>query len=286
MWKKASAIMLCLFCLIVLTPMVGRTERVYASASQTIRHIKTATSRVETAQDVVFSENLKNTHVVLIGDSYLRGMTPEGYIKGWGERLTKELELQHVDSFGQVGAGFLRPANGYTFLTLLDKAGQEVMNKDDVEYLLLCGGYNDVLQDMTKLEDAMESFHTRAKELFPNATLLYCMAGWNRNDDKVQKNLNLYIRPYMMHQAEIHDDIYYLENADTILLKDAESYFASDDMHPSEMGQKALSRSLAIEFWKAHQMLQRQEMAEKMTEKQEGWLKAQMLEKRELVLEK
>lgn len=135
----------------------------------------------DNVQQRIMNNNLRYSNVVFIGDSYGRGVGgTDG--QGWPYYAAQYLGLSsaHMVNISNSGAGFIAQGHssgltGLTFADQLDYAAEhlpENVTVNDVDYVVIGGGYNDHAQ--SGLTTAVKNTMNHAKSVFPNAKC-YCV---------------------------------------------------------------------------------------------------------------
>lgn len=171
---------------------------------------------------------------IFIGDSYLDGYTPDGGVDSWGVKLASFMGLdsdKYVIS-AKGGAGFYAESDGINFKTLLQ--GVTAFEKDSVTNIVVCGGYNDNTQTATNIYNAVTTFLTKAKELYPSALVSVGMVGYNSASPGIRNNLR-YNSLYAYQEAVGNaPNARYLPLVEYALNN---SLMSSDGIHPNANGQ-------------------------------------------------
>lgn len=203
----------------------------------------------ESTNDINKKINISSKKFVFIGDSYLQGYTPEGEVENWGKKLAKLLGLE--DSQWQ------RIAKGGTALNITNTNNFYELMKDrsgdtNVTDVILACGYNDH-QDIgtyNSINEGLIAFKNKISELYPNATL---RVGFIGNTNIVNDKYGVSSKcPYYI-QACQENSIIYLNNVE-YALHNYYKEFASDGIHPNDLGEKVIAKALfqAITTGSAH----------------------------------
>ena len=114
----------------------------------------------EFARNEIAKLKIKNKNIVMIGDSYGEGYTPEGIVKSWIAYVQEYLPANYITS-AIGGSGFV---NGTTFLnqlvTITNKLSQT--EKDSIDDIIVAGGYNDKGYSQDIITSAMSVFSNYA----------------------------------------------------------------------------------------------------------------------------
>ena len=182
--------------------------------------------------------NLKNRKFIFIGDSYGSGEIGSSWITNVISYLGLTINNNAFD-YSKNASGFTISNN--TFEMCLDRAIQNITNKDEITDIIVCGGYNDGAISSSSEDEivtAISSFVTKMKTNFVNATLTLGEIGWTRNYSKLpslRKAIFAYRRVSEFGQKYITNIEYSMHNY---------SFFASDDIHPTAEGNKAIARNV------------------------------------------
>ena len=172
---------------------------------------------------------LTNRKVVIIGDSYAEGYTPDGNVTSWAEWVKSFLNLNNsnciIKYYG--GTGFCATNDTKNFLTLLN----EVDNDNHVTDVIVAGGYNDTGYTVNQLDTAITNFNTACKTKFPNAKVYVGFIGCTTNANNLY-NLNLTMEQYCYQSAK--NDMIFMSNAQYTLHD--YNLFSSDGIHPNQDG--------------------------------------------------
>lgn len=183
--------------------------------------------------------NTKN--VVIIGDSFA-GTWYSGYTSY--AYLLKDLlniETLHVYSIGgagYVGKGNLAPYDNVTYQEYLDSAFDTEMSAyaNDVTLVIVQGGGNDYKQEYGAEKTAVKNLITDIKSKFPNADVYGVSGFWFHNMFSDTKNG--IINGYNESGAPLFNHSFYT------FINHAE-YFATDKLHPNELGMKIMANAIA-----------------------------------------
>lgn len=178
--------------------------------------------------------------VLLIGDSYLAGWTPDGDVTDWGTYLAQMLGKsidQNLFKYALGGAGFLNTISGRNFRSLLTEASQApAIENDAVTYIIVAGGWND--RGFTGQDIAAEvtRFMADAQTLFRNAIVYVANVGYGAG-----ANYSAYMK------ANVSDG-YGRKNGLgdlwTVLATYGAQFLASDNVHPNAAGHEAIARAI------------------------------------------
>ena len=187
---------------------------------------------------IVQSMNLVKRNVILIGDSYLEGYTPNGHIKSWGTLLQEKLPNNNYIIKYKGGTGFAYTVDNQNFVTLLDS----IPDNSNITDIIVGGGFNDRYCTDNEIVNGISNFVNKAKRKFPNATVKIGMIGWSTDPAK-QDSLRSTINSYK--KGAIFNKVNYLDNVEDTL-HNHNNYFSSDGIHPNEEGQIAIANNMAL----------------------------------------
>lgn len=182
---------------------------------------------------------LDTKKIVLIGDSYLEGYTPDGSVTSWGTLFKNYLGLSNAQVIVSYlgGSSF---AGTKPFSDLVD-----VLSADnDVTDVIVAGGYNDRTYNRSQILTGMTTFKTSCATRFPNAKIWCAMIGWSSASDQLYNLYNTTIN-YQINASKL--GIGFM-NGTQYSLKNYFAMFSSDGIHPNSSGQDSIARSLVNSF--------------------------------------
>ena len=181
--------------------------------------------------------------VVIIGDSYAEGYTPDGNVTGWADKIASSMPYCTFKIKYSGGAGFshVSASTGKKFIDLLNEAGNEMTeaNRNNVSLVLIGGGINDRDQTKADLKTAIDTFSSRCRELYPYADIIYAFIGWS-NSSSVRNQL----RTECSNLRSCRTSGMKIITSTAFTLHDYK-YFSSDGIHPNNDGQDALAQTMA-----------------------------------------
>lgn len=193
----------------------------------------------------------KQRKCILIGDSYLRNYSGDGYTNpGWGDYFIAETGFTEVARYKSGGAGWIALGNsdtesGLNFGGMLQKAYNTLSDSvcEDVDYIIVQGLINDLAagQTVETIRNYMRTFCDNARSWFPNATVCITLAMCS---DSYMTNIKVPalvadIGKLMRDGAKVSwfSPIWF-----TNLVS---SYGRGDDTHPNDSGYRYLARMMA-----------------------------------------
>lgn len=184
-------------------------------------------------------------NVLVIGDSYAEGYTPDGNVKGFPTLMGEYAGwTEDVDFWKQYagGAGFVSVGNlGKNFKDLITDAFNRMtdVQRLSIKKILIAGGWNDAVSSTASITTAIKGTVDKAKQMFKNAEIYIAMIGWSGNYDKREQIVKNVIPAYTRcgkYGAK------YITNSEYIM----HNYggFASDNNHPNSENQDLLATYL------------------------------------------
>nr|DAH25148.1 MAG TPA: hydrolase-like protein [Bacteriophage sp.] len=181
--------------------------------------------------------------VVIIGDSYAEGYTPDGNVTGWADKVASSMPYCTFKIKYSGGAGFshVSASTGKKFIDLLNEAGSEMTeaNRNNVSLVLIGGGMNDRDQTKADLKTAIDVFATRCRELYPYADITYAFIGWSSSSSVRNK-----LRTECSNLRSCRTSGMKIITSTAFTLHDYK-YFSSDGIHPNNDGEDALAQTMA-----------------------------------------
>lgn len=185
--------------------------------------------------------------IVLIGDSYGAGYTPDGNVTGWTDRIEAFFANSAVNvySLNGGGAGFAHGNSTFAELltTLSDSMTAEQRSK--VSTIICAGGYNDRQETYSEIRQGVEAYHAVCVSKFPNAyriiasfvgatvTGLASGSHAGATSTSVMTAFNNWLTA-----AQTYNDTVAVDNGLSVLSQN--NYFSSDYVHPNDTGQRMI----------------------------------------------
>lgn len=181
--------------------------------------------------------------VVIIGDSYAEGYTPDGKVTGWPDKVASSMPYCTFKIKYSGGAGFshVSSSTGKKFIDLLNEAGDEMTeaNRNNVSLVLIGGGMNDRDQTKADLKTSIDAFATRCRKLYPYADITYAFIGWS-NSSSIRNQL----RTECSNLRSCRTSGMKIITSTAFTLHDYK-YFSSDGIHPNNDGEDAIAQTMA-----------------------------------------
>lgn len=175
----------------------------------------------------------RKKRIILIGDSYSEGYTPDGNVTSWSDIIVSSLPNIDFINLRLGGSGFV---NETTFLQQLQNAN--IPSHDTIDEIYVIGGYNDIYYSVGVIKSAIKTFSDYTKINYINAKVYIGFCGnYVKDSSNVGKFGNVY---YAYKNSCLHNaNLNYIDNLQYVLLNS--TYFSSDGFHPNLEGQKVLS---------------------------------------------
>ncbi len=181
---------------------------------------------------------LKPKKYVFMGDSYGDGYTPDGNVTSWITLLVQKMNLSSGDyiSTHKGGYRFAYSSSDYNYIKLLNA----LTSDNDLTDMYVCGGYNDNSASENDILLGIQNFNTLFQQKFPNAKLHIGFIGWSKNGGSLQR-LPLTFKYYKKSCESLQID--FLDGCE-YALHNYYKYFASDGVHPNQIGQNSIANAL------------------------------------------
>jgi lysophospholipase L1-like esterase len=192
---------------------------------------------VQLAQTESDVSHVINRKYIVIGDSYLTGITIDGNYTSFGELFKTYMGLPSGDCtlLASAGSGFTSTSNP-TFLSVLQNA--TISSKENITDIIVTGGYNDSSSSSAAIETAISAFITYCKANYPNAKIHIGSTDWYAD-----MGAALYLRRIAsVYKKCVKYGARYMSNIHFAMHN--YSYFASDGLHPNQLGQNAIAEAL------------------------------------------
>ncbi len=193
-------------------------------------------------------EDRSKRKLILIGDSYGDGYTPDGHETGWCDKLKNKLVNCHFSADNiyinhKGGASFSNPSNNY--LTLLKGVESQVNNKKMVTDVLIGGGYNELAygDQKTTVQNCIKTLISYVQSTYPNAIIHFAPFGVAFKNRDNQFALKYKLLP-MYKTAACYADLPFVVVPDAENVLSIENMMSSDGIHPNGWGLEYLSEFL------------------------------------------
>ena len=176
--------------------------------------------------------------VLIIGDSYAEGYTPDGYVESWATKLKRKLgngDNIHLASKG--GCGFyVKNDQQLNFKALIaNTIANENIDVNNITCIICGGGYNDVSGTTVEQYDEL----TEYLDGFANSKNYCLYIGYGKTQSAYAR---INVPNCLSKSCEKNNVIF--GDCSQILKGDFANNFSSDNHHPSENGQKLLCGSI------------------------------------------
>lgn len=176
--------------------------------------------------------------VLIIGDSYAEGYTPDGNVESWAVKLKKKLgngDNIHIAFSG--GCGFYtKNSQQLNFKEIIANIiVSEKINTDNITCIICGGGYNDVSGTTVEQYDELAEYLTT----FANSKNYCVYIGYGKTQSAYAR-INV---PNTLSKSCEKNNVVF-GDCSQILKGDFTNNYSSDNLHPSEKGQKLLAGSI------------------------------------------
>lgn len=220
----------------------------YSELDSRITEAQDTADSAKEATDFNMQKNiLSKCRFVIVGDSYAMGYnSTDGDVpeNGWGRQIKTMLglgETQYYEvSLG--GAGFAAERTGGGYANMLTGLVASVADPDTIDYVVCCGGHNDISSNMSNVKTGIQNFYNVAHSNFPNARVMVGMIAWDKTA-ATQTNINNVLYNYMDGIRTRAPRIEYLNGVENSLF-DIDNYIDVDGVHPTAAGNKAIAANI------------------------------------------
>ena len=201
----------------------------------------------------------KHQAIVLIGDSYSQGYTPDTTDwKGWAYYFKQYAKLGDRTVYESLigGSGFL-PQGEKNFKNEIQVLANGISEEDRAKVydLIICGGANDALYtDRSSLSDNIMATFNLINTLFPNATIHigFCAqivpphaSASVANYTNLRIAMGEVLNAYGNTQGK---NVCYIQGLEDVLFCKKEGLMSSDGLHPNKYGYAELGHHIARHF--------------------------------------
>lgn len=190
--------------------------------------------------------------IIGVGDSYgIQQFEDNPITKYYWKYLVDALGLTENVSFFKAYASGASFANG-NFLQAVRNLENTITNKREITDILITGGWNDIYNNITEemIINAMNTFNNYVKTNYPNANIKIGFIGYsNPYITNNSSNVVLVIKGLQAYKKGA--DILgwqFLNGCENILHYFDNSYWQTDGVHPSQLGQDELGHYIVQAF--------------------------------------
>lgn len=213
-------------------------ETIYVKDSEAREELDTLSKQTDELKN--FKKITESNGTILIGDSYaVSSVVGSGY--SWQDLFENYTGIT-CHKYSQGSIGFVGITTN-TFLTYLNKAIEDISNKNEIKNIIVCGGCNDKGINASTLETAISTFIRKAKENFPNATVYVGCIGNFKNSFS---NHELMIITKNIYKKCVKYKAVFLNGVDFVMKNNGN--FQSDDVHPNTNGCLELADAIVNAF--------------------------------------
>lgn len=176
-------------------------------------------------------------YVLLVGDSYAEGYTPDGEVESWAVKLKKKMgNGDNVKIASKGGQGFYNAIEKNRYKYLIETLVTEnAINPDEVTMIVCGGGYNDNSDTAVENYDILTSYLSS----FKNAKTYCLYIGYGKPQSSYDRiNVPLKLSASCAKNGVIFADCM------QVLKGDFAAKFSSDGIHPNEYGQTLLANKM------------------------------------------
>ena len=183
----------------------------------------------------------RKRRVVVIGDSYGAGWTPDGNVTGFPTRIKQALGLSDSDFFTENKGGARFGADlgsEYAFDTVLASLIPNITNKESITDIIFAGGYNESASSYASIKNGISRCKTLIGNNFSNPSLkvyLFSVGYHASNPEQREKLWQRYRTCYAT------SGLGYTHLTPAIF---NQSWWASDGYHPLQTAQDAIAQNI------------------------------------------
>ena len=208
-------------------------------------------NRITANTNNILSNNVRYK-IIGVGDSYgIQQFEDNPITKYYWEYLTDALGLTVNETFFKAYASGASFKNG-NFLQALRNLENTITNKNEITDILITGGWNDIYADITEqmIINAMTTFNTYAKTNYPNARIKIGFIGYsNPYITGNSNNVSLVLKALQAYKKGANLlGWQFLTGCENILHYFDTSYWQSDGVHLSQLGQNELGNYIVQAF--------------------------------------
>lgn len=213
-------------------------ETIYVKDSEAREEIDALSKQTDDLKN--FKKITESNDTILIGDSYaVSSVVGSGY--SWQDLFENYTGIT-CHKYSQGSIGFVGITTN-TFLSYLNKAIEDISNKNEIKNIIVCGGCNDKEVNASTLETAISTFIKKAKENFPNATVYVGCIGNFKNSFS---NHELMFITKNIYKKCVKYKAVFLNGVDFVMKNNGN--FQSDNVHPNTNGCLELAEAIVNAF--------------------------------------
>ena len=187
------------------------------------------------------TETVQKRRIIIIGDSYGAGWTPDGEVTGFPGLVKFYMGIPDEDFFNanKGGAKFgAAEGNEYAFDTVLNNLLPSITNKDTITDIIFVGGYNDAWGDVDVINAGIRRCEIIIENTFHNPSLhrYICSVGYHCSDPEIRDRLFYRYRYCYARSPFAYNPI------ETSICQ--EDWWASDGYHPLQFAQNAIAGAI------------------------------------------
>lgn len=178
------------------------------------------------------------SRIIIFGDSFTQGYTPDGTVSSWGKQLITLLgnTVKKSDVYGEGGCGFSHSSasTGRTFLQAWNNHKTSISWRSEATTVIVMGGWNDGDQSYSNVVGAFETFMKQVRSDCPRAKIIYLYnPGLTVNTSNIVR---------ACYRACVAGEVSNLTKVDSwwwMLME--KTLFSSDNVHPTADGHKQIA---------------------------------------------
>ena len=178
--------------------------------------------------------------IIIFGDSFTEGYSPDGNVISWGNRLIPYLECEKSHVYGEGGVGFthMSSSSRRTGIQAWNNHKGEISWLDEATTVFVMLGWNDNDQDYgDSFMDAVETFFNQVLSDCPNASVVYLF-----NPGLVPPKKQIIRKIYDAVMIYAKQKVVFWDSWSWMVFN--ESCFSSDNVHPNSSGQTTIARNV------------------------------------------
>lgn len=182
---------------------------------------------------------LNLSRLIIFGDSFTQGYTPDGNVTSWGNKLVSMLgdRVSQSNVYGEGGCGFSHSSasTGRTFLQAWNNHKSQISWRSQATTVIIMGGWNDGDQSYSNVINGFETFMNQVRSDCPDATIIYMF-----NPGLTVVDSNIVRACYRACDSGEIDNMIKIDSWWWMLLE--KSVFSTDHVHPTADGHSMIAQ--------------------------------------------
>lgn len=208
-----------------------------AIARNSAEKAKSDITQVRGIINMLTKTNIDTTNLIIFGDSFTQGYSPDGNTSSWAHKLVDMLDTTQSDVYGEGGIGCVH-TSGSTSRNALQAWNNHIASvpwRADATCVIIMLGWNDTGEEYTDVTSAVTTFFNKIRQDCPDAKIVYLFnPGITVSDRHV---VRAYYRVARQLPNIVAVDSYWW------MLLDSNN-FASDHVHPVQNGQDLIAKNV------------------------------------------